>query len=532
MVLEYNKLAVCFVLTALALGSFTGCASHDYKAEADRDVYEIIDTKWQDDFGVKANYTVSDTPALPDDVRVDRDLPNLGVLTLPQAVALATADNPDYQTEKETLYRQALDLRLSRHEFENRFFGGFGVIYNSDSNDSAMGYEANVGFNRLLANGTRIGARVAAAWVDVLTGNLRGGAVSLLGVSMVKPLMRNSDKDVVMENLTQKERDTLYQIRTFNRYRKTFVVSVITQYYRTLQLLDRAQNTKAYRESLVALHDLTQKLVASGRVPKHELERLHQEVLQAHDRYLQQYKRYEYALDQFKLTLHLKGSTPLTLDSQEFMNLHESNLILPEFTEEEVTGAALSRRLDLANISDQVIDAGRKIKVTKDQLRAEFNLTAGAEIVSSEKADPMSLEALDDRYGVGLNMNLPFDRMAEATAYRNAQLDLLARQRDYDQSTIKISLDIREAHRKLVEAQQRHIVQTEALDVAKKHLSNTTTLLRHNRVSTRRVLEALRALDEAQNADSAALVDFTIAQLEFYRDTGILNVKPDGMWKL
>ncbi len=531
MVLKHKNITV-FFLASLMLGAFTGCASHNYKAEADREVYNIINTKWQDDFGVKANYTVNDTPALPNDVRIDRNLPNLGVLTLPQAVALATADNRNYQTQKETLYRQGLDLRLSRHEFENRFFGGFGVGYANDSNDSAMGYEANVGFNRLLSNGTRLGTRVAAAWVDVLTGNLKSGAVSILGITMIKPLMRNSNKDIVMEKLTQKERDTLYQIRSFNRYRKTFVVSVITEYYQTLRLLDKAEKTRLYRESLVTLHDVTQKLVSSGRVPKHELERLHQEILQAHDRYLQEYKQYEYGLDQYKLTLSIKAFTPLTLDKQEFARLHDSNLVLPEFSEEEVTGAALTRRLDLATISDRVIDAQRKINVAKDQLRAELNLTASADLVSSKKTNRVGLKALDSAYNVGLDMDLPFDRMAEATAYRNAQLDLLERQRDYDQASTEIALAIREGYRKLVEAQQRHIVQTEALEIAQKHLNNTTVLLRHNRVSTRRVLQALSDLDKAQNADAEALVNFTIAQLEFYRDTGILNIKPDGMWKL
>ena len=75
-------------------------------------------------------------------------------------------------------------------------------------------------------------------------------------------------------------------------------------------------------------------------------------------------------------------------------------------------------------------------------------------------------------------------------------------------------------------------MQTEALDVARKHLNNTSTLLRHNRVSTRRVLQALSDLENALNADAEALVNFAVAQLEFYRDTGILNIKPDGMWKL
>ena len=57
-------------------------------------------------------------------------------------------------------------------------------------------------------------------------------------------------------------------------------------------------------------------------------------------------------------------------------------------------------------------------------------------------------------------------------------------------------------------------------------------LMKYLRASSRRVLRARDDLFDAQNAATDALVDFTIATLEFYRDTGTLQVRPDGMWQL
>ena len=50
------------------------------------------------------------------------------------------------------------------------------------------------------------------------------------------------------------------------------------------------------------------------------------------------------------------------------------------------------------------------------------------------------------------------------------------------------------------------------------------------RASTRRVLRAQQDLFEAENALTDALVDYAIANLEFYRDTGVLAVRHDGSW--
>jgi outer membrane protein TolC len=521
-----------WIMSVSACCLLAGCAEHDYKAEADRDAYQIIDEKWQADFGSKANFKISDTEPSPDDIQPIQTPANLGKLTLPQAVALATAQNRQYQSQREALYLQALDLRLTRHQFENLFFGGGNLGYSGNSDHDVLGAEANAGFNRLLANGTRISAKIGLAWADILSGNLRGGLASILGATVVMPLLRGSQREIVLEGLTQAERDTLYQIRSFNRFRKTFVVEVITEYYSILLWQDWAQNAQQNRSSLIAFYEHCQKLVQAGLLPKLELQRIHQEGIQAYNRHLQRQRIYEEALDRFKITLSLKPTHQCQVDFQVLQDLKAAGMGYPDFSEDDVIDAALSRRLDLANVSDQVIDAQRKVAVAEDQLRAELNIVANTGLTSAKDADWTRLQARDNEYGVGLDLDLPFDRMMEATEYRKAQIALNQRKREYEQHSSEITLAIREAYRKLVEAAERYRIQAEALELALKRQRDTMILLKHRRVSTRRVLQALADLLDAQDAGTKALVDFTVATLAFYRDTGVLNIQPDGMWKL
>jgi hypothetical protein len=56
------RIGVCVVVLVL----LTGCRPpQEYKEQADKNVYQIIDQKWQDDFGSKANYKISDVPSDP-----------------------------------------------------------------------------------------------------------------------------------------------------------------------------------------------------------------------------------------------------------------------------------------------------------------------------------------------------------------------------------------------------------------------------------------------------------------------------------
>ena len=527
------KTRVCLLLCALTcMRSWFGCARHNYKKEADDQVYNIIDQKWDEDFGTKNNYKISDTEPSPNDIQIEKKVTSFGVLTLPQAVALATAYNREYQTQKELLYTMALDLRLTRHEFEYQFFGGAGGGYNADRNDEAVGVDSSIGFNRLLAGGTRISTELAAAWVDVLTGNMRGGLASILSTTVTQPLLRGSDRRVVLENLTQAERDTLYQVRFFNRFRKTFVVSVISQYYDVLQKHDAVENARNNYITLAWIYERVEKLANAGRVPLLELERIRQEKLQASNIYSQAEEEYYQVLDEFKMVLGLPATTKFELDQEEFEAVRTAEMIEPDFTEDKVIEAAMLQRLDLVNSADAIIDAQRKVYVAADGFGADANLIGTASVISARRADRGTADWMREEYGLGLEINLPLDRVAEQNVYRKALITLNQRQREYELAADTIALEVRQAHRDLTEAAERYKTLLEALELAQQRFNNNFLLLQHGKASSRRVLQAQSDLFEAQNDAGQALLDYTVATLNFYRDTGAIQVLPDGMWKL
>lgn len=532
MIFSYaNNKILCSIICGIAsLCCVVGCTPHNYKAEADEQVYNIINQKWREDFGTKANYRISDVVPSTNDLQTEKTIPADGVLGLPQAVKIATTHNHDYQLQKEILYTMALDLRLTRHQFETQYFAGLSGGYDADWNDEAIGAEANLGFNRLLATGTLIGAKISAAWLDVLTGNMKGGLASVLTATVTQPLLRGSNPKVVLENLTQAERDTLYQVRTFNRFRQTFVVSVIAQYYEVLELYDLTRNAESNYNTLALLYGRVEKLTNAGRLPTLELDRVRQEMLKARDIHVQARKEYESLLDLFKITLSVPTTVEFQLDESELEALRAVERLEPDFAEAEVVETALLRRLDLVNSAEGVIDAQRKVFVAADALRADLSIIGTSDVASQQQGNRQTLQAAND-YNLDFEFSLPLDRVAEQNVYRKALITLNQRQREYELAADTIRLEVRQAYRDLAEAAERYRIQSEALKVAQERFRKTNLLMQYARASSRRVLAAQGDLFEAQNEATQALVNYANATLNFYSNTGVLQVRPDGMWE-
>jgi outer membrane protein TolC len=107
---------------------------------------------------------------------------------------------------------------------------------------------------------------------------------------------------------------------------------------------------------------------------------------------------------------------------------------------------------------------------------------------------------------------------------------LQQRQREYQNDVDEVVLDVRRAYRQLREFAERYRTQKSSLAVAETRVESTTFLLQAGRVTTRDLLESQDALLSAQNDVTAALVSHAIAKLSFFRDIGVLEVRPDGMW--
>jgi len=525
---------VCWVLAAAIVFGIAGaCSPEQYKAEADKEVYQVIDSKWQDGFGHKSNYIISDStvPPSPDDIRIEKSAPVSGVISLAEAVAIATAHNRDYQRQKELLYLTSLDLTLARHQFVRQWFGTVDAGYVRDSADEDVSSGAQTGFDQLLADGAQISTKIAIDWSRFLTGDPRTSLGSVLSASITQPLLRGRGRKIAQENLTQAERNALYQIRSFNRYRQTFVVSIVNDYYRVLQRRDIVTNAQNNYNSRVESRNRLEMEAEAGRKPPFEVDQARQSELNARDSYIQALQSYEQDLDEFKITLSLPTSTRVELDQNELKALEEMGITEPGYELDAAIGTALAQRLDLANSAEAVEDAERKVIVAADNLGVELNLVGSASAGSPPGTDFKRLQFQNGAYVLGFEADLPLDRKAERNAYREALIALGQRQREYQNDVDEVELDVRGAYRQLREYAERYRTQKNSLELSETRVESTTFLLQAGRVTTRDLLESQDALLGAQNSVTAALVDHAIAKLSFFRDVGVLQVMPDGMWE-
>jgi outer membrane protein TolC len=530
--------------TAVIFGMTGACSPEHYKAEADEEVYKIIDNKWHDSFGQKTNYIISDSDILPspNDIQIETAIPSTRILSLAQAVAIATEQSRLYQRAKESLYSSALNLSGERHKYTRQWFGTIDFEYLREGDLEEVEEDVSVGRNtdgelgfthtQLLPGGTILSYGLAIDWVRFLTGDPRTSLTSLLSTSFVMPLLGRGGGKVALEELTQDERDVLYQIRIFNRFRKDFVVGIVNAYYGVLQQRDQVTNAENnYKRVLESKERLVMEARA-GRKTRVDVDEAQQNVLGAQSSRVSAQASYELALDRFKLRLALPTDADIELDQDELKALEELGITKADYTLDEAIETALLRRLDLANTADRIDDAVRKVVLAEDGLGPQLNITGNIDYPSPDdpETDFQKLRFHEGIYNFGFDADLPFDRKLERNAYRQALINLEDAQRTYDEELDRVKLDVRDAYRNLQETADRYNIQKNSLELAEQRVETNKLLLDAGRVSVRILLQSEDALLLAQNAVTAALVQHLDAKLSFFRDVGILQVRPDGMW--
>jgi outer membrane protein TolC len=170
------------------------------------------------------------------------------LLKLDQAVELGLINSREYQDARENLYLTALPVTLERFAFSAQFFfveqairefvgseqagggatpaagGGRGAAA-TGRNDWTLG--SNTGFSKLFSTGALLLFNFANQTVFNLTGQGRAlTSQSTINLDIVQPLLRGGGRAVTLEPLTQAERNLVYQIRDYARFRKTFYVAI------------------------------------------------------------------------------------------------------------------------------------------------------------------------------------------------------------------------------------------------------------------------------------------------------------------
>jgi hypothetical protein len=163
------------------------------------------------------------------------------VMDADTSVRIATLQNTTYQSEIETLYLSALDVSSERFLLSNQLFAGYGAIYTADGplRRGAGGQSSSTVSSSFFSNGPRgiamrrtfsTGAQMIVGLANNITWQFSGpdtqSANTLLDFTFIQPLLRNGGRDVTLERLTLAERTLLYNVRSFERYRTGFYITI------------------------------------------------------------------------------------------------------------------------------------------------------------------------------------------------------------------------------------------------------------------------------------------------------------------
>jgi outer membrane protein TolC len=508
----------------LAAGCWSAAASRE---SADAEVYPILDHTSR---GVTGQHKVFPLERPVDTLRhrlLEGGAPVM--LSLIEALDVAAENSRDFQRQKEQLYLAALDLTRNEHDFAVRFAGGGSAVVSGTGDDEA---DVALSDNLSASVNSVYGTRVVASFVNTfLRSVVHGGSFdgsSILNFAITQPLLSGAGIRVVREPLTQAERDVVYAVRSFEHFRSTFAVRVVSEFYDVVRQVADLQNVDANYRSFVTSREQIEELVRAGRRTITDLGRAKQSEYSADAQSVAAQARLQTSLDRFKITLGLPVTANVSLDMHELDRLSTQGVEPLHLDEAQALAIALTRRYDHRTIVDQVEDAGRRILVSEDALQMALDFTAALN-VPAESGKGLNLDWSRVNWSAGFNLDLALDKLVERNAYRSSLISFDAAVRAREASEDQVALDVRSALRNIQTAYDSYHIQSEALRLARTRVEATTDLYDAGRVEALEKLDAQDALLQAQLDLSAATVDYAVARLTLLRDLEGLSLEPRGL---
>ena len=170
------------------------------------------------------------------------------VLRLIDALQVGARNSREYQQQKEQVYLAALALDLERDQFEFRFAATVDadVTTELEGDDTAgVVLSPGIGVSKLWKTGALVTTRIGLDLSRLLTGDEDQSYGLFADATITIPLLRGAGVEVVTEPLQQAERDAIYAIWLFERFKAEFAVEVADRYFTVLQALDTIANSEA-----------------------------------------------------------------------------------------------------------------------------------------------------------------------------------------------------------------------------------------------------------------------------------------------
>lgn len=480
---------------------------------------------------------------------------NSSVLGLNDALDLAFRHSKDYQTRKERLYLEALSLTLDRYRYAPIFSFNSGGEYQWDMDDqfvtdmetltgidtptqrvtasSSEMYQADtsLGVRYLLRGGGSVALNLTNNLRRFLSGDVSELSTGALIGSITQPLLRDFGTAIETEALLQAERDLLYELRNFTRFRKSFAVQVASSYYNVLLNRETTKNNYAGLLANNLSLERERAFQAEGLRTLLDVGRLEQATLQQDLRWTTSIARYQRSLDAFKILIGLNAEDAIILDDNEMTLITETGMSAPELDLDRALDLSVQTRLDLYTELDQVQDASRRIDVAANALEPSLGVTLSASVPASGNGEFGDVDFDNAVYAAGLDVEMPLDSKAERNTYRRALIDYEAATRAYTLALDNVKLEVIDAWRRMDEAGKGYDINLASVEINERRVEEAELRAELGLGNVQDTVDSQNDLTAARTDLVRSIVDYNISKLEFWRDVGLLYVDDSGQWE-
>lgn len=513
-----------------------GCSTTYHREKVDAKVYSILKAAEKDVFSKSSDFSI-------DTARSGKDMSEItnsalhkqsskkGAVTLSiaESVKYAIAHSPDYQRQKENLYLTALNMSDAQIPFSwNQSSRADASLNRESGGDQRYGAGLSNSVTSAFKAGGSLSLNLANDLLKYFTGRSDKSISSVVSFNLSQPLLRGFGSDIAAESLTQSHRNVIYQIRTYHSFQQSFSEGIVIDYLRLLQSKEGIKNETSNLASRKQNFEYL-KARSIDRASPEEVADAEQGVLQAETRLINVKSTFETQLDQFKITMGMPAGVTLTLKDSELDELVKAGAVPFGLSEKSAYQTALQRRPELLNEIDQFEDSRRAVLIAADNLRTDLSVVSNASISNSgDRWERLNFDDISS--GLGLELDLPVNRKRERSSYRRALIsfesDARLLRRTHDELKNLISLRFRQ----LEQFRNNYEIQVGSVKLAERRVEGNKLRLKAGTVIFRRLSESEDALISAQNAATAALVNYQESRLNLYSELGVLDIEKPKFW--
>ncbi|MFO0880959.1 MAG: TolC family protein [Gemmataceae bacterium] len=224
-----------------------------------------------------------------------------------------------------------------------------------------------------------------------------------------------------------------------------------------------------------------------------------------------------------------------------------------------VSRAALANRVDLMNRRAQLVDSWRKIAVAANALLGSFNVQYHMDARSPAGAfSPFDLGGAWTRRQFIIDTELPLVRMPQRNAYRATLITYQFQRRELQEAEDRVLFEARSQLRLLrASAYNYHRIQKRAVELAYEQVDQALQAFSQPQqpagpdrgvfpglvgppttgggtgdpaALTQQLLNAQNSLLQAQNALYNTWIAYLITRMSLYREMGLMQLDPRGVW--